>query len=154
MADPRQSRDAVSRDAELRVENWAPANLLPSPTPQPGWDFRYIRVSVMGKADPTNVSVRFREGWVPCKLEDHPELQLQADPDSKYKGCVEVGGLLLCKAPTKFVEQQRAHEAKQTQSQMESVDSSFMRQQDARMPLFSNKRTDVTFGRGRNQSGG
>lgn len=154
MVDPRQAREATAREAEMRPENWAPASVLPFPKPEPGYAFRYVRLSAMGKADPTNVSVAFREGWVPCKLEDYPELHLTADPDAKYKGCVEVGGLLLCKIPQKFKDQQDAHEAKQTREQMEAVDSSFMRQQDSRMPLFSNKRTDVSFGRGRNQSGG
>ena len=33
--------------------------------------------------------------------------------------------------------------------QMRSVDNNFMRENDARMPLFSEKRAEVTFGRGK-----
>jgi len=36
--------------------------------------------------------------------------------------------------------------AKQNQSQMESVDNNFMRQQDPRMPLFSDRKSTSTRG--------
>jgi hypothetical protein len=52
----------------------------------------------MGTADPSNTSAKFREGWEPVKAEDHPELMHHADPTSKFKGNIEIGGLLLCKA--------------------------------------------------------
>ena len=38
--------------------------------------------------------------------------------------------------------------AKQANSQMEAVDNNFMRQNDARMPVFNDKRSTVSFGRG------
>jgi hypothetical protein len=103
---------------------------------------------MMGQADPTNTSAKLREGWVPVKAEDHPELMLQADPTSRFKGNVEIGGLLLCKAPETMVRQRNAYYQRQAESQMEAVDNSFMRTNDARMPLFSEKRSTTSFGRG------
>lgn len=148
MAENRNPRELESRDSSQRVKEWQPPQTLPNPTPQPGWAFRWIRTSMVGQADPTNVSSKFREGWEPVKAVDHPELMYMADPNSRFKDNVEIGGLLLCKTPEEFVQQRNAYFNKQTQSQMESVDNNFMQTNDPRMPLFSEKRSTTTFGRG------
>lgn len=148
MAENRLTRELENRESGLRKLAWAPPQVLPSPKEQPGWVFRWIRTSLMGTADPTNTSSKFREGWEPCKAEDHPELMLQADPNSRFKGNVEIGGLLLCKAPEEMMKQRDNFYLKQAQAQMDAVDNNFMRQNDARMPLFNEKRTTTSFGRG------
>jgi hypothetical protein len=102
-----------------------------------------------GQADATNVSSKMREGWEPVKLSEHPELHLYIDANSRFKDSVEVGGLLLCKTPEEFVEQRSAYYNKQTQSQTEAIDNSFMKENDARMPLFKEKRTTTSFGKGK-----
>jgi len=38
---------------------------------------------------------------------------------------------------------------KQNESQMESVDNNFMRENDQRMPLFKEKRSTTSFGKGK-----
>jgi hypothetical protein len=38
--------------------------------------------------------------------------------------------------------------ARQNKAQMESVDNNFLRESDPRMPLFSEKKTKVSFGSG------
>jgi hypothetical protein len=73
---------------------------------------------------------------------------MHADANSKFKGNIEIGGLLLCKAPEEMVKQRREYYARQNQAQMEAVDNNFMRSEDQRMPLFSEKRTTTSFGRG------
>jgi len=102
----------------------------------------------MGQFDPTNTSSKLREGWEPCKAEDHPEMMLYADPNSRFKGNVEVGGLMLCKAPKEMADQRAAWYANQNRSQIEAVDNSFMKTNDPRMPLFNERRSTTTFGRG------
>ena len=72
-----------------------------------------------------------------------------ADPNSKYKGNVEIGGLLLCKAPEELMKQRDDYYAKQAQAQIQSVDNNFMRLNDERMPLFSERKTAVSFGKGK-----
>jgi hypothetical protein len=104
---------------------------------------------MMGQADPTNTSAKLREGWEPCKAEDHPELMLQADPNSRFKGNIEIGGLLLCKAPEELMKQRDDFYQKQAQAQINSVDNNFMRLNDARMPLFNERKSTTTFGRGK-----
>lgn len=150
MAENRLTREMENRDNAKRTQAWTPPQLLPTPNPIPGWTFKYVRTSLMGTADPTTTSARFREGWEPCKAEDHPELMHLADQNSKFKGNIEIGGLLLCKAPTEMVQQRKEYYAKQNQAQMDAVDNNFMRSQsDDRMPLFNEKRSSVSFGRGK-----
>jgi hypothetical protein len=74
--------------------------------------------------------------------------QLLVDPNSRFKDNIEIGGLLLCKTPDEFVEQRNKHYRIQAENQMEAVDSNLMRQSDPRMPLFNEKKSTVTFGKG------
>lgn len=149
MAENRLTRELENREATTRRKAWTPPQLLPNPTPQPGWIYRWIRTSMVGQADPTNVSTKLREGYEPVKAEDHPELMIQADPNSRFKGNVEIGGLLLCKAPVEMAEQRDEYFRKQAQSQIDAVDNSFMRSEDKRMPLFNERRSTTTFGKGK-----
>jgi hypothetical protein len=149
-ADTRTTRDLTVREAYQRPEQWAPASALPEIKKEAGWAYRWVRTSMMGQADATNVSSKMREGWEPVKLSEHPELQLYVDQqNTRIKDSVEVGGLILCKTPEEFIEQRTAYFNKQTQSQTDSVDNSFMKENDARMPLFSQKSTKTSFGKGK-----
>ena len=149
MAENRLARELENRESAQRKQQWVPPQTLPEPKPQEGFVFRWIRTSMMGQADPTNTSAKLREGWEPVKAEDHPELMLQADPNSRFKGNVEIGGLLLCKAPTELMKQREDYYAKQAQAQISSVDNSFMRLNDERMPLFNERRSSTSFGKGK-----
>jgi hypothetical protein len=149
MAENRLARELENRESAQRKQQWVPPQTLPEPEPQAGWVFRWIRTSIMGQADPSNTSAKFREGWEPVKAEDQPKLMMQADPNSRFKGNIEIGGLLLCKAPAEIMQQRDSFYAKQAQSQVNSVDNSFMRLSDERMPLFNERRSTTSFGKGK-----
>ena len=153
LADSRSNREATTRDKVERPRSWAPPTLLPDPAPEPGYKYRWIRVSMMGQSDPRNVSTKLREGWEPVRAEDHPEISGYLDNDNaRFKDNIVVGGLMLCKTPTEFVDQRNAYYQQQADAQMRSVDNNFMRENDPRMPLFSERKTSVSFGRGNQQS--
>jgi hypothetical protein len=96
-----------------------------------------------------NISSKLREGWEPVKASEHPEIQLMATGDKpRFPDSIEIGGLLLCKTPSEFVQQRNAHFDRLASGQMASVDNNFMRENDPRMPLFRERRTEVKFGRG------
>jgi hypothetical protein len=149
MAENRTPRSIETRDESVRPKQWAPPELLPEPDKQPGYAYRWIRVSTLNNADPRNISAKMREGWEPVTLAEQPKFQLLADPNSRFKDNIEVGGLLLCKTPIEFVEQRNAHYQKQTDNQIEAVDNNLMRQNDPRMPLFNERKTEVSFGKGK-----
>jgi len=153
MAEDRKPRELESRAKSERPKQWMPPTLLPDPNPEPGYVFRWIRISTLGKDDPMNVSTKLREGWEPVKASEHPEIQLMGtSSNSRYPDSNEIGGLLLCKTPAEFAEQRDAFYQKQADQQMQSVDNNFMRENDPRMPLFRERRSEVTFGRGSSKS--
>ena len=132
----RDPRTLETRDTSERKVTWKRANALPDPDPQEGVEFRWIRTSTLGQNDNTNVSAKFREGWEPVRLEDHPELKVLPDVDSKFKGNVEVGGLLLCRNSKENMDARREYHRQQTASQMAAVDNNYMRESDPRMPVL------------------
>lgn len=136
------------RELETREKNtryvYKPASALPEPAPEPGFKFRWIATTIFGQANATNVSQKYRDGWVPVKAEEYPELQIAGNP----AGNVEIGGLLLCKAPEEMVNARNVYYSKAAQQQMDSVDNNFMRQNDARMPLFNERKSTVSRGSG------
>ena len=144
----RTNRDLETREIAERPKQWTPPQLLPDPAPEPGYAFRWIRISALNKADPKNISSKLREGWEPVKASEHPEIRMFGSGNDNFPDSVEVGGLLLCKTPVEFVDQRNAYYRQQTDAQMQSVDNTFMRENDPRMPMFKERRSEVTFGKG------
>ena len=148
MAENRLNREVETREKTTRKRHWQRPETLPSPEPEEGYTFRWIRVSSRGNIDATNVSSKLREGWEPVKAVDHPEITLVDIEQERFKDNVVIGGLLLCKAPDELVEERSEYYETQTNSQMQSVDNNLMRESDPRMPIFNDRRTKVSFGNG------
>ena len=148
MANNKLARELDTREMTVRPMQWQQPELLPEPDKQAGYAYRWIRVSTLNTADPRNLSAKLREGWEPVRLEEQPKFQLLADPNSRFKDNIEVGGLLLCKTPLEFVDQRNAHYAKQSDAQMNAVENTLMRQSDPRMPIFNEGKTTSSFGKG------
>jgi len=144
----RLTRELDTRELTERPKQWMPPELLPEPDKQAGYSYRWIRVSTLTNADPRNISSKLREGWEPVSIEEQPKFKLLANTDGKFKDNIEIGGLLLCKTPSEFVEQRTQYYDKQTYDQTEAVDNNLMRQSDPRMPLFKENKSTTTFGKG------
>jgi hypothetical protein len=148
MAQNRLSREADNREFDERPKQWMPAELLPEPDKQAGYAYRWIRVSTLNNADPRNLSAKLREGWEAVTIEEQPKFRLLADPTSRYKDNIEIGGLLLCKTPIELVQQRNQYYTRQSDLQTEAVDNTLMRQSDPRMPLFNERKSSTSFGKG------
>ena len=148
MAENRLNRELETRDQTKHKTTWVRPEVLPSPHPQEGYVFRWIRTSMTGTVDATNVSSKIREGWEPVKASDHPEITLVSIENERFKDNVVIGGLMLCKAPQEMVDQRNDYYSQQSNAQMQSVDNNLMRENDPRMPLFNDRRSKVTFGKG------
>jgi len=150
MAEPkgRLERELETRAQSERPKTWMPAELLPEPDRQPGYAYRWIRTSTLGNLDPRNLSGKLREGWEPVPVEEQPRFKMLIDPASRFKDNIEIGGLLLCKTPVELVEQRNAYYSKQSDRQTEAVDNTLMRQSDPRMPLFKERSSSISFGKG------
>ena len=147
-AQNRLDRELDTRAAMQRPTSWQAPETLPSPNPRPGISHRWVRTSMVGQSDVQNVSSKLREGYEPCKAEDYPEMMMHATTEGRFKGNIEVGGLVLCSIPSEFLVQRDKHFANINKATMESVDNNFMKDNDPRMSKFSEKSTKVTFGSG------
>jgi len=76
MAQNRLDREQTTREKTTRRQAWKRPEVLPSPTPEDGYEFKWVRVSTQGQVDATNVSSKLREGWEPVRAEDHPEITM------------------------------------------------------------------------------
>lgn len=145
----RLTRELETRTTLERPKQWAPAELLPEPDKQAGFTYRWIRTSTLNTADPRNISAKLREGWEPVKISEQPKFQLLIDPNSRFKDSIEIGGLLLCKTPSEFVTQRNEYYQRQTEAQTVAVDNHLMRENDPRMPLFQERKSSISFGKGK-----
>ena len=146
----RKARSMETRETEVRQQSWKPAHDLPIPNPIDGYTFRWVRVSMMGQPDPANMAKARREGWVPCKASDHPEISsdFAAFGLAPTSDLIEIGGLVLCKTSQETMEARKDYYADMTQRQTQSVDSNFLRENDPRMPLFREGKSKISFGSG------
>lgn len=148
MAQNRLPQDMQTREAEVRPQSWVDPETLPSPKPQAGWKFHWVRIATRGEADATNFSSQIRSGWEPCKAVDHPEIQILIVENSQFKDNIIIGGLMLCKQPKERVAAREAYINQKNDNQMRSVDNNFMKENNPVMPLFSERKSRVTFGSG------
>jgi hypothetical protein len=149
MAENRVQRELATRETAERPKQWRPAELLPEPDKQTGFKYRWIRVSMNGQSDQRNLSRAIREGWEPVRVEEQPRMKLLVDPTSRFSDNIEIGGLILCKTPEEFVDQRNAYYQQQTEAQANAVDNSLMRESDPRMPMFNERKSSVSFGKGK-----
>jgi hypothetical protein len=149
MAENRIARELEKRSEVERPKSWQPASSLPEPDKQAGYTYKWIRVSTNGQRDPKNVSSKIKEGWEPVRIEEQPRFKLFIEKNSHFEDGIEIGGLLLCKMPTDFKDQRTAYYAKKNKDQMDSVDNHYLRENDPRMPMFSERKSTTSFGTGR-----
>jgi hypothetical protein len=81
-------------------------------------------------------------------LGDHPDLATSVNESAKNSGLIEIGDLILCKIPTEIMEARNLYYANMNLQQMAAVDSNLMKESDPRMPIFNNRESKVTFGKG------
>lgn len=148
MAENRLNRENETREKTTRKKAWNRPEVLPTPNEEPGYKFHWVRISTRGEADPMNVSTMLRQGWEPVKASDHPEIFVVGGESDRFKDNIVIGGLMLCKAPVELTEERNEFYREQADAQIKSVDNNFMRENDPRMPLFNDRKTKVTFGKG------
>ena len=151
--DVRTSRSADTRAKEDRPKVWKMPSALELPeeaikaAESQGITYRWIREAILGQDDKTNVSKRFREGFVPVKPEELPGFHdLPTVDDGRHAGIIGVGGLILCKIDKDIADQRNDYFEQQTQNQMTAVENDLMREENPSMPISSKMSSKVTFG--------
>ena len=153
--DVRTSRSADTREKDNRPKIWKMPSALEIPeeaaeqAKSQGITYRWVRESVLGQDDKTNVSKRFREGFEPVRPEELPGFHdLPIVDDGRHAGIIGVGGLILCKIPKEIADQRNEYFASQTNNQMTAVENDLMREENPAMPISRELKSRVTFGGG------
>jgi hypothetical protein len=144
-SDDRTPRDLQSRANEARAV-WKPPTTLPDPHQRPGLTYRWVRTSSLGQPDPANVSSSLQEGWVPVRAVDYPEMEVLPDKTSRFPDGIEIGGLVLCAAPTALMSQRTAFYNEMARRQMQAVNDQLDREEDPRLRMVRQHQTSVGFG--------
>lgn len=143
----RTPRSLETRDTSQRKKSWQPPQLLPDPTPQDGYVFKWVRsVFDRNRDDKANYNKRLREGWEPVQVQDHPELMMEIGV-TQSSGIVETGGLILCKMPEEFARQRQAYYQDRTDQILDSAEENYLRDDNEIMKKVVQKRRKVVFGR-------
>ena len=151
--DVRTSRSADTRAKEDRPKVWKMPSALELPdeaieqAESQGITYRWIRESILGHNDKTNVSKRFREGFTVVRPAELPGFHdLPTVDDGRHAGIIGVGGLILCKIDKDIADQRNEFFEQQTQNQMTAVENDLMREENPSMPITTNRTSKVTFG--------
>jgi len=133
----------------MKQRQWAPPSTLPDPHPRPGWVHRWIRHRVLGTDDAMRASAAMREGWEPCKLADYPEMRMafHSGASGQVADMIQVGALMLCRMPKEVDDQRKEYYAGLSERQSRGVDAQVRQVSDHRVPLTSEFRSGVEFGK-------
>ena len=145
----RTPRSSGSREAKAARKPWKPPQALETPDAPPGMQYRWLRTHIRGEADKTNVHMRLREGYEPVHPSEISGFDLPVIDEGTHTGTVGVGGLMLANIPEETVQERNAYFAQQTDQQMHAVDNDLMRDEHPAMPISNERKTQVSFGRGK-----
>ena len=147
----RNSRESEQHAKNTRRQPWRPVRKLETPPPPEGYEYRWIRESMLGQEDRSNVSKRLREGWELVRGTDLPqEFALPTLDEGRHTGIVYNDGLLLAKIPVETKQERNAYYESQTARTKEALDNNAFNEsrRDSRYVQYDAKReSNVTFGK-------
>ena len=152
-----ETRSSQLRENNTQEEEWTfeEPNALAIPDhvqarfDSEGMALRWIRISIKGTDDISNVGKKLQEGWVFVTPDEVPEMSITSfvREDGRYQGTVCRGDLALAKMPAGKVAAKRKFYENKADDMMQAVNAQLMNSSDSRMPISNNSKTTVTKGR-------
>jgi len=152
-----ETRSSQLRENNTQEEEWTfeEPNALAIPDhvqarfDSEGMALRWIRISIKGTDDISNVGKKLQEGWVFVTPDEVPEMSITSfvREDGRYQGTVCRGDLALAKMPAGKVAAKRKFYENKADNMMQAVNAQLMNSSDSRMPISNNSKTTVTKGR-------
>ena len=152
-----ESRSENMREQNTREDNWTfeEPNALTIPEnvqarfDNEGMALRWIRISLQGKDDISNVGKKLQAGWVFVTPDEVPEMALTSfvRDEGRYQGSVCRGDVALVKMPAGKVAARRKFYENKANDQMDAVNAQLMKNSDSRMPISNTSRSVTTRGR-------
>jgi hypothetical protein len=147
----RKSRESENHAKNTRRQPWRPVRKLETPPAPEGYEYRWIRESMLGQEDKANVARRIREGWELVRGTDLPaEYSYPTADTGRHAGLVYSEGLLLAKIPTETREERNAYYEDQARMKKEALDNTMFNEsrKDSRYVKYdSDRKSNVTFGK-------
>jgi len=148
------TREAASREVEEEYTFEEPDALSIPDSVQARFDneemsLRWIRISVRGEDDITNVGKNQQQGWVFVTPDEVPEMAVTSfvRDEGRYLGAVCRGDLALAKKPTVKVRARQKFYENKANEQMDAVNAQLMKNSDSRMPITNTSKSVTTRGR-------
>jgi len=110
---------------------------------------RWIRISVKGQDDITNVGKNQQQGWVFVTSDEVPEMGITSfvREEGRYLGAVCRGDVALAKKPTVKVKARQKFYENKASDMMDAVNAQLMKNSDSRMPISNTSKSVTTRGR-------
>ena len=152
-----ESRSENMREQNTREDNWTfeEPNVLTIPEnvqarfDNEGMALRWIRISLQGKDDISNVGKKLQAGWVFVTPDEVPEMALTSfvRDEGRYQGSVCRGDVALVKMPAGKVNARRKFYEGKANDQMDAVNAQLMKSSDSRRPISNTSRSVTTRGK-------
>ena len=152
-----ETRSETLREQNLREDEWTyeePDALTIPDVVQARYDtegmsLRWIRISLKGSDDITNVGKKQQAGWVFVTPEEVPEMAITSfvRDEGRYLGTVCRGDLALAKMPAGKVLARRKYYQNKSGDMMDAVNAQLMKNSDSRMPISNTSKSVTTRGR-------
>ena len=148
------TREAKSRESEEEYVFEEPDALTIPDSVQARFDaedmsLRWIRISVRGVDDITNVGKNQQQGWVFVTPDEVPEMAITSfvREEGRYLGAVCRGDVALAKKPTVKVKARQKFYENKANDMMDAVNAQLMKSSDSRMPISNSSKSVTTRGR-------
>ena len=114
-----------------------------------GMALRWLRISLKGQDDITNVGKKQQAGWIFVTPDEVPEMAVTSfvRDEGRYLGTVCRGDLALAKLPTGKVMARRKHYENKANNMMDAVNAQLMKGNNSRMPITNSSKSVITKGR-------
>ena len=152
-----EQRSNTSRETQTREEEWTfeepDALKIPEEVEarfsNDGMSLRWLRISVKGQDDISNIGKKQQQGWEFVTPDEVPELAITSfvRKEGRYTGTVCRGDLALAKLPTGKVMARRKHYENKANDMMDAVNAQLMRSNNSRMPISNSSKSVTTRGR-------
>ena len=152
-----ETRSDSLREQNLREEEWtfeepdalAIPDVVQARFDNEGMALRWIRISLKGQDDITNVGKKQQAGWVFVTPDEVPEMAVTSfvRDEGRYLGTVCRGDLALDKMPAGKVKARRKHYETNANDMMDAVNAQLMKNSDSRMPISNTSKSVTTRGR-------
>ena len=152
-----ETRSDNLREQNLREEEWTYEepdaltipNIVKERFDTEGMSLRWIRISLKGTDDITNVGKKQQQGWVFVTPDEVPEMAVTSfvRDEGRYLGTVCRGDLALAKMPIGKVKARRKFYENKAGNMMDAVNAQLMKSSDSRMPISNTSKSVTTRGR-------